>query len=206
MTEGTNPVAPEVPVVATPQAEPQTIAPPEIDYEKLASIVAGKTSVTEKKVINGYLKQQGLDEASFDEAIQLYHNYKASQTPSVEGLQSQISEYEAALDEAYSDQLYAQAELEAYKAAAELGVDGKTVPYLMRMADLSNVVVDGQIDLDVLKENLSNVLNDLPQLKNKIAEDQGAGGFKIGADTSKQDPNQLNTELAKIFGVDKKKG
>ena len=102
--------------------------------------------------------------------------------------------------------LYTQAELAAYKMAGELGVDSKMMPYLMRMADLSNVVSDGQIDQEVLKGNLSKVLEDLPQLKRTVESgDKGSGGFKFGADTSGQgDPNQLNTELAKIFGVQQK--
>lgn len=184
---------------ATPTPEPQTIGAADIDYEKLASVVAGKQAVTEKKVINGFLKQQGLSEADFEEAIGLYHNYRASQEPDINDLYGQLDEYGAALEEAYSDALYAQAELEGYKAAGELGVDMKTVPYLMKMADLSNVVVDGQIDLDSLKESLGSVLEDMPQLKIS-AEEGKQPGFKIGADTSgQQDPNELNTELAKIF-------
>ena len=78
----------------------------------------------------------------------------------------------------------------------------------MRMADLSNVVKDGQIDQESLKENLNKVLEDIPQLKKTIdsgKKDEGSSGFRFGADTSgQQDPNQLNTELAKIFGVAKK--
>lgn len=189
---------------AVPGPEPAAPAPAEIDYEKLASVVAGRTAATEKKVINGYLKEQGLSEADFNEAVELYNNYKASKEPNVNDLQAQISAANEAYDQIYSDMLYSQAELEAYKSAGELGVDMKTVPYLMKMADLSNVVNEGQIDLDALKESLGKVLEDMPQLKIS-AEDSKQPGFKIGADTSGQkDPNELNTELANIFGVNKK--
>lgn len=189
---------------AVPAPEPAAPAPAEIDYEKLASVVAGRTAATEKKVINGYLKEQGLSEADFNEAVELYNNYKASKEPNVNDLQAQISAANEAYEQIYSDMLYSQAELEAYKSAGELGVDMKTVPYLMKMADLSNVVNEGQIDLDALKESLGKVLEDMPQLKIS-AEDSKQPGFKIGADTSGQkDPNELNTELANIFGVNKK--
>jgi hypothetical protein len=192
----------------TPAPEPAPAPTPaaEIDYDKLASIVAGKQSVAEEKVINSYFKNQGLADDERNEAIEMYKAYKASKTPNIDDLQGQISDYEAQLQNAYSDMLYTQAELEAYKMAAEIGVDSKMMPYLMRMADLSNVVSNGQIDQEALKGSLSKVLEDIPQLK-KTAEtgEKGSGGFKFGADTSgQQDPNQLNTELAKIFGVQKK--
>lgn len=201
--EGMTPAAPEATLAAPEAAAPQITAA-DIDYEKLASVVAGKTAVTEKKVINGFLKQQGLSEADFEEAVGLYHNYRSSQEPSLEDLYGQLDEYDAALGEAYSDALYAQAELEAYRMAGELGVDAKAMPYLMKMADLSYVVSDGQIDQDVLKESLSAVLDDLPQLKGSHAEE--SGGFKVGADNSGQSPDQVNSELAKIFLGANKKG
>ena len=192
---------------AAPAAEqaPAAPAPAEIDYEKLASVVAGKQSVAEEKVINGFFKAQGLSGDEKNEAIEMYKQYKASKEPNIDDLQKQITDYDEALIAAQSDALYAQAELAAYRMAAELGVDGKTVPYLMKMADLSTVVTEeGQIDSEVLKESLGKVLKDLPQLKATVSE-EGSKGFKIGADNSGQkDPGELNTELAKIFGVNKK--
>lgn len=190
----------------TPAPEPAPSPAAEIDYDKLASLVAGKQSVAEDKVIRSFFKNQGLAEDDYGEAIELYKAYKASKTPNVEDLQSQISSYEASLQDAYSDMLYAQAELSAYRLMPELGIESKMMPYIMRMADLSNVVKDGQIDQEALKESLSKVLEDIPQLKKTVeAGSTGSNGFKFGADTSgQQDPNQLNTELAKIFGVTKK--
>ena len=197
------PAAPGVPATSE-LAAPAVPAAADIDYEKLASVIDGRTAATEKKVINGYLKQQGLSEADFDEAVQLYRNYRASQEPDIDGLQAELNEAYDAYDEVYSDMLYSQAELAAYQSAGELGVDAKSIPYLMKMADLSNVVSEGQIDREALVESLSNVLEDMPQLK--ISTEEGKQpGFKIGADTSGQkDPNELNTELANIFGVNKK--
>ena len=44
----------------TPNPAPNPQPAPQIDYEKLAQIVAGKQSVTEDSVLRGYFKQQGL--------------------------------------------------------------------------------------------------------------------------------------------------
>lgn len=207
MADITTPNVPGAPVpTSDPVTTPSAPGAAEIDYDKLASLVAGKQSVAEDKVIRSFLKNQGIAENEYGEAIEMYKAYKASLTPNVDDLQNQISDYEAQLDDVYSDMLYTQAELMAYKMAAEIGVDSKTMPYVMRMADLSNVVSDGQIDQEALKGSLSKVLEDIPQLKRTVdTGEKGSGGFKFGADTSgQQDPNQLNTELAKIFGVQKK--
>lgn len=204
MTDGTNAPTPAPNPIPAPTPAPTPAA--EIDYDKLASLVAGKQSVAEEKVINSYFKNQGLADDERNEAIEMYKAYKASKEPNIEELQSKISGYETSLQEAYSDMLYAQAELSAYRMMPELGIDSKVMPYVMRMADLSNVVKDGQIDQEALKESLGKVLEDIPQLKKTVeAGKDGSAGFRFGADNSGQnDPNQLNTELAKIFGVQQK--
>ena len=85
--------------------------------------------------------------------------------------------------------------------ANELGVEQKVIPYLLKMADLSSVIKDGQNDKETLKESLNKVIADIPQLK-MTAEEKG-NGFKIGADATTQ-KSTTNDELARIFGVKNK--
>lgn len=178
-------------------AQPQA---PQIDYDKLSSILDGKIAVTEEKVLGGYFKEQGLSKEEMADAIKDFKEKRASQVPDVNALNQQISDLDDMVAEAQSEALYSQAQYEAVIMATELGVESKTIPYLMKMADLSDVVTDGQIDQDKLKESLNAVLEDIPQLKS-VAEEKSTG-FKIGADTSNQ--TTTNEELAKIFGVAKK--
>ena len=65
----------------TPQA-------PEFDYEKLASLINGKQSVTEDTVLKSYFKQQGLSKDEMDSAIAAFKKQKAESTPDIAQLQA----------------------------------------------------------------------------------------------------------------------
>ena len=47
------------------------VQPPEIDYEKLSSLITGKQSATEDSVLKGYFKQQGLSKEEMDQAVHI---------------------------------------------------------------------------------------------------------------------------------------
>lgn len=173
---------------------------PAIDYDKIASIIEGKTRATEESVLKGYFKEQGLTGDEMKSAIEMFKKDKASREPDINALNKQIEDGKGLIAQAEKRALMAETRVEAMTMASELGVDQKTVPYILKMADLSNVVKEGQIDLDALKESLNNVLKDVPQLK-MSAEEKG-NGFKIGADTNNQTANN-DEQLARIFGVRK---
>lgn len=59
---------------------------PEFDYDKLASLIAGKQTVTEDTVLKSYFKQQGLSEDEMKQAINSFKETKAKNTPDVSAL------------------------------------------------------------------------------------------------------------------------
>lgn len=61
----------------TKQQTGQQTQPFEFDYEKLASIVNGKQSVTEDTVLKNYFKQQGLSQEEATQAMQQFKEQKA---------------------------------------------------------------------------------------------------------------------------------
>ncbi len=151
----------------------QTQQIPAFDYEKLASIITGKQSVTEDTVLKSYFKQQGLSQEEMKQAIDAFKAEKAKNQPDPNALQAQAQQAQAAA-------LQAEMEKESLLMAGEIGVDLKTIPYLMKMADVKDVVVEGKIDKEKLKEALNKVLEDVPQLKAQT-ETNGGNGFKFGA-------------------------
>lgn len=176
------------------QAQPQNTggAAPQIDYDKIAQLVAGKQAATEDSVIKGYLKQQGLTKEQMDQAISTFKEQQAANTPDINAIQTQLTQAQAAA-------VQANVEKEAMFMVGELGVELKTMPYVLKLADLSNVADDkGSINKETLKTALNKVLEELPQLKPEIQNQQG--GFRqIGAG-SQGGTSNVDDHLSAIFG------
>ncbi len=82
------------------QAGPIAAQEPNIDYDKLAQLVAGKQAVTEESVIKGYLKQQGLTKEQMDQAIITFKQQQEASKPDVNALQQQAIQAQAAAQQA----------------------------------------------------------------------------------------------------------
>lgn len=163
----------------------------EIDYDKIASLIQGKQTVTEDTVLKSYFKQQGLSPEEMTQAIAQFKQVKATQEPDVGALQTQLTQ---------AQQEAAQARLEsaATVQALSMGVDVKTVPYLLKIADLSGAAgEDGTVSTEALTNAINKVLEDVPALKPEKQENKG---FQIGAGNSGQETQTDNNVLANIFG------
>lgn len=168
-------------------------ASPTIDYEKLAQLVAGKQAVTEDSVLKGYFKQQGLTKEQMDQAIATFKQQQAANTPDVGAMQTQLTQAQEAAKQA-------QIQNAAILAAVSLGIDAKTIPYILKMADLSQAIgQDGKVNEENLKAALNKVLEDVPALKPQAS---GTTGFiQVGAASSGtgQQASQAD-QLSSIFG------
>lgn len=169
---------------ATPQA-------PEFDYEKLASLINGKQSVTEDTVLKSYFKQQGLSKDEMDSAIAQFKKQKAESTPDIAQLQADKTKAE-------QQALKAVIEAKAQMIAFTLGIDAKTIPYVLKLADLSQLSLDSK-DEDV-QAVLNKVLEDVPALK--PTQDASPSGFKqVGAPSGGNNPSQTDEALKRAFGI-----
>lgn len=165
---------------------------PAFDYDKLANIISGKQSVAEDTVLKNFFKQQGMSKEEMEQAISRFKEEKAKNQPDVEGLKSQASTAQRMAQQA-------MVEKEAVLEAMALGVDGKTIPYLIRLADLSGVMgEDGKVNKETLKKALENVLEDVPQLKPKEEENRG---FQIGSGGNTGQGQTTEDDLKKAFGL-----
>lgn len=165
---------------------------PAFDYDKLASIVEGRQKANEESVLKGYFKQQGITGEEAQQAIAAFKKQKADNTPDIGAMQSQLASYQTAAQEAMISN-------QALLMAGSLGVDIKTMPYVVKMADLSEVIVEGKVSEDKLKAAIEKVLEDIPQLKTKT--EGAAGGFKIGKNADEGNGGTSDAELMKIFGI-----
>lgn len=174
-----------------PAGEPK--ATPEFDYEKLASLINGKQTVAEDTVLKNYFKQQGLSPEDAGEAIKAFKEQKKNSAPNIDELNQRATTAE---QRALKSEMKAM----AYTLVDELGITNKEVPYVMRMAELKDVVQEGTVNKDKLKESMEKVLEELPQLKPSKADDKGFKG-KVGGDGGSDGKSEHEAALRKAMGL-----
>ena len=171
---------------------PQQGQIPAIDYAKIQQMLDGTLAAKEDVALKAYFKQQGLSQQEAEQAMETFKQQKAANTPDINAMQTQITQAQQMAQQA-------NIEKEAMFMSGELGVDLKTMPFILKLADLNNVADDkGNINKETLKTALNKVLEDLPQLKPTANQQQG--GFRqIGAGGQGGTPN-LDDQLSAIFG------
>lgn len=154
--------------------------PPAIDYEKIQQMLEGTLKAKEETALKAYFKQQGLSEEEMQQAIAAFKQQKAQNQPDTSALQGQLTDVQTQLSQAQAAAQQAQIENAATMMAVSLGMDAKTIPYVLKMADLSKVVgQDGKINDEAMKSALNQVLEDVPALKPQA---KGSSGFvQVGA-------------------------
>lgn len=173
------------------QPQGQQNQPPSIDYERIQQMLNGTLAAKEETALKAYFRQQGLSQQEVEQAIEAFKQQKAANTPDVTAMQTQLSAAQA-------DAQKTKIENAAILQAVQLGIDAKTIPYVLKLADLSQVTgQDGNISEENLKAALNKVLEDVPGLKPQA---QQATGFQIGAPGGNQQQANQNEQLAAIFG------
>lgn len=174
---------------------PQDTPPAQsFDYEKLASLITGKQNVTEDTVLKSYFKEQGLSADEMKEAINSFKEQKAKNTPDFSKMQTDLAN-------ANSARLSAEINQAATIEAIKQGVDVKSIPYLLKMADFKDCTDEnGAIKAETLTNVIKTVLDDIPALKVK---QESAGGIqKIGGDGGDGTPPVNEQEaIRKAFGL-----
>lgn len=168
-----------------------------IDYDKLASILDGRQKANEESVLKGYFKGQGITGEEAAQAIAAFKEAQAAKQPDVAGMQQSIADLQRQIAEAQKAADVQRVENAVIVEASKMGIDPKAIPYLTRMADLTDVGGANGVDQAKVAAALSKVLDDLPALKPSAQEQQG---FRVGGEGGK--PQQADdSKLKAIFGV-----
>lgn len=165
-----------------------------VDYEKIQKMLDGTLAAKEDTALKAYFKQQGLSQQEAEQAMADFRAQKAQNQPDVNVMQTQLSQAQA-------DALQARIQSAATLAAVSLGIDSKSIPYVLKMADLSQAAgQDGKINEETIKNALNKVLEDVPALKTTAS---GSTGFvQVGAAGSGQQSNVASDDaLKKAFGL-----
>lgn len=172
---------PPAPPIQSPTAGPQ------IDYNKIQQMLDGTLAAKETTALKAYFKQQGLSQEEAEQAMTAFKEQKAANQPDVNAIQQNLT---AAQQQAQQ----ATIERDAFLLSADFGIELKTMPYVLKMADTSHVIgEDGKVDQEKLKEALNKVLEDVPQLKPQ-ADTQQTGFRQIGVGQQAQQPPTPQTQ------------
>lgn len=165
---------------------------PTYTQEQLDSMVSAREQRAANAALKSFFSQQGMTEDEITQAIDRYKSNREKNKPDIGAITAQAEQYKA---EALKAKIESQATLEALK----LGVDTSAVQYVLRMADFAAVTDDkGSIDSEKLKNAVSKVLEDVPQLK----KDVKASGFtQIGAGTNDAKQENETDKIRKAFGL-----
>ena len=112
----------------------------QIDYGKIQQMLDGTLAAKEDTALKAYFKQQGLSQQEVEQAITTFKEQKAANQPDIAGMQNQITEAQAQLAASQKAVQAAQVESAATMMAVSLGIEAKTIPYILKMADLSQVM------------------------------------------------------------------
>ena len=168
-------------------------SPPQIDYAKIQTMLEGTLAAKEDTALKAYFKQQGLSQGEVEQAIAAFKQQKEAQQPDVGALQTQLAQAQAAAQKAMIDNA-------ATLTAISLGLDAKTIPYVLKMADLSQVMgQDGEINEETLKTALNKLLEDIPALKPQQAGPTGfvqVGAASIGQQQTINEPMTLKDAIS----------
>jgi len=150
-----------------------------IDYNKIQEMIDGRNAKTEDSVLKSYFQKQGLSPEEMESAINAFKTQKANQA---NAQNKELSDAQASLQKTQLENQRLKIEKKAYDFVDDLNVDIKTMPYLLKMADLSNCAdKDGNVLEDTLKTALEKVITDVPGLKKQV---QGTVGITVGANTN----------------------
>lgn len=185
------PGGPQNPPAGSQDPAGNQTAGPQIDYDKIQQMLDGTLAAKETTALKAYFKQQGLSQQEAEEAMETFKRQKAANQPDINAIQQQANAAQMQAQQA-------MIERDAVMLSEELGIDLKTMPYVLKMADVSQVIGDNkQIDKDKLKEALNKVLEDVPQLKPQ--PDNSQVGFRqIGVGQQSQQPQTPQTQKQNI--------
>ena len=131
----------------------------------------------------------------------LQQNQQPDQQSAIDltALQSQLAASQQLSEQYRQAAIASRISQQAAFEAITLGVDVKTVPYVLKMADFSAVKPDkdGTPDAAAIQAAINKVLDDIPVLK-PSKNDQSKGFQQIGAGGGQS--SAQSDELARIFG------
>lgn len=166
-------------------------------FEKLDAILDKRADGLARSA----LKDNGIADEDAREIAAAYRQQKASAAQQQSQAYAQLQQENQKLR---AQMLQSQLSAEAMAQAGSLNVAPETVPYLIRLADLSGAVDEqGAVNKEAVTQALTQVLTDLPALKRQ--ETQQRGFVPVGGDGGDRQGGEQDDRARAWFGLPPKK-
>lgn len=188
----------------TPTTEQKATAQTGGEQTNYDAIFAKLDAILDKRsdgIARSALKDNGIAEDEVKEIVAAYRQQKGAaaqrQTEAMSALEAENTKLKAQM-------LESRLQTEAMSQAGTLGVAAETMPYLLRLADLSGAVNDkGEISAEAVTEALNQVLTDIPALKQ--TKEQARGFVPVGGDGKDRQSAEADDRMRGWFGLAPKK-
>lgn len=166
-------------------------------FEKLDAILDKRADGLARSA----LKDNGIADEDAREIAAAYRQQKASAAQQQSQAFAQLQQENRQLR---AQMLQSQLSAEAMAQAGSMNVAPETVPYLLKLADLSGAVDEqGGINKEAVTQALNQVLADLPALKRQASQSQGF--VPVGGDGGSRQGGDQDDRTRAWFGLPPKK-
>lgn len=168
--------------------------PKTFTQEDVDRIVNERTDRAAKAALKSFYQQKGLSEEEATQAINAYLENKKKNSP-----ETVNAELQQQLSAVQNDLLKERISRAAEKTARKLGANDESIDYVVKLADLTGVVDNGEIKEDKLTEAVQQVIDRVPAFKKQA---ENIVGVKIGGDNGgEQTKDDRNTRIRSAFGL-----
>jgi hypothetical protein len=163
-------------------------------FTKLDAILEKRLDGLTKSI----LKDNGTSDDDIKEIISQYKTHKVTKNKQTSDELEKLRAENTSLKNQILDGKLSSA---AIKVAEKVGIDTKYIPQVMKLADLSNVTKDGEIDEEKLNEAMAKVVAECEVFKKTSKKEENKGFKNIGGNSSEDKPEDSIAKIRKAMGL-----
>lgn len=144
------------------------------------------------------LKDNGTSDDDIKDMISQYKTHKATKTKQTTDEIETLRKENASLKSQILDGKLSSA---AIKVADKVGIDSRYIPQVMKLADLSNVTKNGEVDEEKLSEAMTKVIEECEVFKKTSKTDETKGFKNVGGNSSDDKAEDSIAKIRKAMGL-----
>lgn len=163
-------------------------------FTKLDAIIEKRIDGLTKSI----LKDNGTSDDDIKDIISQYKSHKATK---IKQTSDELEKLRAENSSLKSQILDGKLSSAAIKVAEKIGIESKYIPQVMKLADLSNVTKDGEVDEDKLNEAMAKVIEECDVFKKTTKTEENKGFKNVGGNSSDDKAEDSIAKIRRAMGL-----